>query len=776
MIFIIYAKTTATSISQDVGEAEYSYHFVLKSFRPVLERLGSVVEVFDQPEVRVDAIYDAATALGENCLFLSFTPPHKTLVHLRCPTVSVFAWEFYDLPRTMHQDVREDWGFVLRTLGGAITHSKLAAKAVQTVLGEEFPVAVIPAPVWNAFAPRDPAEGIEPALKPWLLEFSGHVWEAPSLTSRVPVAGDEASSGTMRGQPASDDPMQESRRCRLHLEGIVYTAAFNPHDGRKNWQELVRCFGLALGDRPDATLMLKVIQNGSLVSIRRQLLGVLRQLEPMRCRIVLLDAYLDSETYRRLMRSTTYVVNASFAEGQCLPLMESMSAGRPAIAPPHTGMADYLDASNAFLIPSTREPTVFPDDRSAKLSTWRHRIDAHALFRAFQTSYRVATKEPDRYREMSRNATETLRNHCSMDSCEKALHRFLAVAKPREQPRIGLRDTRADIEREYFAARCRLSVVHKQRQPVGSELPSPGPVEDIPLHFIIAGFAKCGTTSLTAMLNAHPQLCVPVNENWHFSPSQVRTPDPFAGHFLGASQEQKLGICGVTYSARGDEEGSRERILHHYPDIRIIFVARDPIERIESAYLQLHHSWHHTASDPPPFDVGETLRQVPDVVLDSMYGARFANYARYLAPDQMHVLFFEDLVREPGATLRRCFEFLGVDPEVSIRESAPRLNSRSSKLCDTPQLRAMLDLSRDRGVALAMRVLPLEVRDQFAQQLGLRRHHAEHLPGWTEEVQQRVAQRLAEDARAFLRTHGKDERIWPRLAKLIAPSPERVVH
>ena len=97
MIIVVYSPTNEGTILRDLGTPEYSYYFVLKAFRPVLDRIGIVVEV-DEPEYQVDSIYDFARELGESCIFLSFSPPHRTLIDLVCPTIPVFAWELLDRP------------------------------------------------------------------------------------------------------------------------------------------------------------------------------------------------------------------------------------------------------------------------------------------------------------------------------------------------------------------------------------------------------------------------------------------------------------------------------------------------------------------------------------------------------------------------------------------------------------------------------------------------------------------------------------------------------
>ena len=223
------------------------------------------------------------------------------------------------------------------------------------------------------------------------------------------------------GTPIEDEPLPTHP---VVLEGVVYTAVLNPKDGRKNWRDLVRSFCLALADRDDATLVLQLIGRSALV--HTQLGGELRRLRPFRCRVVAADGFLTDAQYLRLAHASTYAVNASRGEGQCLPLMQYMSAGTPAIAPCHTGMADYLDATNAFLVDSSLEPTSWPQDTRHLLRTFWHRLNAASLLDAFRESYAIARREPERYRAMARSATERLRRHCSEEVVRETLRGFLS--------------------------------------------------------------------------------------------------------------------------------------------------------------------------------------------------------------------------------------------------------------------------------------------------------------------------------------------------------------
>ena len=112
------------------------------------------------------------------------------------------------------------------------------------------------------------------------------------------------------------------------LKGVVYTSMLNPTDGRKNWHDILTAFCWAFRDVEDATLVLKMVK-GDPHSYRRDLFLILARSAPFKCRIVTMDGFLEDADYAGLMAATSFYVNASNAEGLCMPLMEFMSVGRP---------------------------------------------------------------------------------------------------------------------------------------------------------------------------------------------------------------------------------------------------------------------------------------------------------------------------------------------------------------------------------------------------------------------------------------------------------------
>lgn len=431
MILIVHTSTAARNVAQQLGRPEYSYRFVLDEFRPLLNELGSVIEV-DEPEREVDAIHARCQRDGEPCIFLSFMPPNKTPIRLNCPTIPVFAWEYEALPtEEFGHKPRNDWTRVLAKLGHALTHSSFTVQRTRAALGEDFPIVCVPAPLWERMqALRGPVHG------PTRLVIDGLVIDS----QRIDLSAYRKSL-LLDAEP-DVLPLPEIRfgdRGVIALDGVVYTAIFNPHDARKNWMEMINSFCDALRDKHDATLLIKLTHHDP-TDIIPTYLEQIYKMGRMSCRVVLVHAYLNRQEYDALLRATTYPVNLSHGEGQCLPLMEYMSAGKPALAPRHTSMRDYVDERCTFVIDSSAEAGTWPHDQRQAFRTLRQRIHYQSAVEAFRRSYHVAQHEPQVYAAMGDAAASSLQRYCSVEVVRPRLRRFirerLDAALPTEPPHV----------------------------------------------------------------------------------------------------------------------------------------------------------------------------------------------------------------------------------------------------------------------------------------------------------------------------------------------------
>jgi glycosyltransferase involved in cell wall biosynthesis len=217
----------------------------------------------------------------------------------------------------------------------------------------------------------------------------------------------------------------------LSLDTPVYTSVFNPRDNRKNWEDIISAFCFAFQDKTEATLILKMTC-GSLEDFLEDFFRLLCQLQPFKCRIIAIQGYLAAGDLQNLRDVTKFIVNASHGEGQCLPLVEFMAQGTPAIAPQHTALADYINEKCAFIVSSAPELTFWPHEPEQKLTTLWYRPDWESLRDAYTKSYDLLMLPQGDYTQMSLSAVESIRAYCSEEVLLETMQQFLARVKDSE--------------------------------------------------------------------------------------------------------------------------------------------------------------------------------------------------------------------------------------------------------------------------------------------------------------------------------------------------------
>jgi len=216
-------------------------------------------------------------------------------------------------------------------------------------------------------------------------------------------------------------------RQALTLDGVVYTSVLNPRDDRKNWDMLVSAFCTAFAGRDDVTLLLKMTQQLQRSYIF-ELHSLMQRLPAFACRVVVVHGFLDEQDYGQLIGRTDFYVNVSKAEGLCIPLMEFMSCGKPALAPRHTSLLDYLDDANSIAIEATTEPCIWPHDERALLRTLQYRVSWESTVAAFRHSLGVYREDPQAYRQMGVAAAAAMQRYCTVERVTDSIGAFLGVA------------------------------------------------------------------------------------------------------------------------------------------------------------------------------------------------------------------------------------------------------------------------------------------------------------------------------------------------------------
>jgi hypothetical protein len=181
-------------------------------------------------------------------------------------------------------------------------------------------------------------------------------------------------------------------------------------------------------------------------------------------------------------------------------------------------------------------------------------------------------------------------------------------------------------------------------------------------NFLVIGAPKAGTTSLHLHLRAHPQVFMPELKEPRFFGYEgegerlkfpIRTLEEYEALFAGVTGETAIGEATPHYLVY---PRAAERIRDLLPHAKLIASLRDPVERSYSVY-QMNLRNKGVNEGVPFIRAMET-----DHNLRETYADMLRRYFERFPPEQIEVILLEDLERDPAATMRGLYGFLGVDP------------------------------------------------------------------------------------------------------------------
>lgn len=412
--FIVHAAQTKSCVEGANGTFGDSYQSILNCFVPVLETFGTV-HLVDDPLRDVDFLYSAYLSQGETALFLSFAPPHHTVLGLRCPTIPVMSWAYPTIPTAfVEDDSRHDWRYVLRQTGRAIVLSSFAAQALKASLGADFPILALPVPLWRRL-PHLASMPVRSVGGDVQLSFNGFCIDSRQCSFDLEMVTPPL--------PASESM---SASLNLTLSGIVYMSVVVPDHEHKNWRDTLSAFVAAFSDEPEATLVLKM-QTDCVAVWWSRFYECICKLPDFKCRIIVLHGIFEEGQYTALVEASHWLINASTCDGHCIGVEEFMIAARPAISPRHTAMLDFLDETNSMIVDSAEEPCAFPNDPCAKYVTTRHRLSWSDLVEKLKQSLRIISGQPETYASMAKAARARIRCYCDDSAVVSRLDSFLGL-------------------------------------------------------------------------------------------------------------------------------------------------------------------------------------------------------------------------------------------------------------------------------------------------------------------------------------------------------------
>jgi hypothetical protein len=230
--------------------------------------------------------------------------------------------------------------------------------------------------------------------------------------------------------------------------------------------------------------------------------------------------------------------------------------------------------------------------------------------------------------------------------------------------------------------------------------------------FSIAGAQKSGTSSLSELLDQHPRIRPAPRKEVHYFDDETRdwAHDDHASYHVDGRPDQLVGDATPVYLWWPQ---AMQRMRAYNPDMRVIGIFRDPIERLFSHWVMVQARWPKVAHDWPRFLTKFAPDGLEDTIPDGAhiggfrmhsgvvrgyYGAQLEQAISLFGADHVHTLEFRAFLRDHGAALDSITDFLGL-PRFEVHPELPHSMRGKDRIVGTPptgaDIEALVERYRD---------------------------------------------------------------------------------
>ena len=183
--------------------------------------------------------------------------------------------------------------------------------------------------------------------------------------------------------------------------------------------------------------------------------------------------------------------------------------------------------------------------------------------------------------------------------------------------------------------------------------------------FLVIGAMKCATSTLHSQLGAQPGIFTTDLKEPNFFGDEAnftRGLDSYESLFQSAPLNALKGESSTHYSKRDEFPRACERIHDYDPNMRIVYVMRNPISRMVSHY---QHEW---IEGTITCSLNQAVLDHPELILQGCYAWQLRPYLQRFGAERVLPVFFERLLLEPNAELERIARHIGSAGIVSWKQ------------------------------------------------------------------------------------------------------------
>lgn len=239
--------------------------------------------------------------------------------------------------------------------------------------------------------------------------------------------------------------------------------------------------------------------------------------------------------------------------------------------------------------------------------------------------------------------------------------------------------------------------------------------------FIIIGAQKAGTTSLYSYLAQHPQVFPAAKKEVHYFDYFYQNGELwYRSYFpLIGTVKEKKGLTGESSPFYLFHPLCAQRIHEHVPDVKLIVLLRNPVERAISHYFMEVCQGHET------LPIGKAMRDEEARLANEMtkleidpycrsyqltnysykgrgiYADQLERYFEHFPREQIIILRAEDMYKDTDRVLKEVCGFLGIDQDFHPSDLRPRNVGTRNRSVPDEVYKYLIDFFRPRNKRLS---------------------------------------------------------------------------
>ncbi|MGK7920298.1 MAG: sulfotransferase domain-containing protein [Trichodesmium sp.] len=249
--------------------------------------------------------------------------------------------------------------------------------------------------------------------------------------------------------------------------------------------------------------------------------------------------------------------------------------------------------------------------------------------------------------------------------------------------------------------------------------------------FLIVGVQKAGTTSIYGYLKEHPQVYMSPRKETNFfatdwekktekepdtgTRKRINSWERYCELFTDVKDEIAIGEASPNYFV--SYKTSSEMIQRYVPDVKMIAILRNPVDRAYSDYLMhirdgINVGKLHSLSEQVKLkaDSSSTIKK-------GLYYPPVKHYFDTFGQEKLKIFLYDDLSKDSLKMMQEVYKFIGVDdtftPDTSKRSQAAAVPKNQT-------LNNLLQTKNPIRTAIASTlkvVMPLEMRHKLRSSL-----------------------------------------------------------